>query len=72
MHVHVGTTTESPFKTDTEPKIDQSPSAVLRRIQLQLKDDADLLLQGRIRIIKYALSPTLTLAIALNPARTLT
>lgn len=31
--------------------IDQSPSAVLRRIQLQLKDDAEFLLQGRIRVI---------------------
>lgn len=31
--------------------IDQSPSAVLRRIQLQLPDEAEFLLQGRVRVI---------------------
>jgi hypothetical protein len=31
---------------------DQSPAAALRRIQLQLKEDADYLLRGRVRIIK--------------------
>lgn len=61
-----------PSKQILSTKIDQSPLAVLRRIQLQLKDDADFLLQGRIRVIKYAFTPTLTLAIALIPARTLT
>ena len=35
--------------------IDQSPTAALRRIQLQLRDDAPYLLHGRVRIIKYAI-----------------
>lgn len=35
--------------------LDQSPAAVLHRIQLHLSDDADFLLQGRVRIIKSAL-----------------
>jgi len=33
--------------------IDQSPAAVLKRVKLQLGDEAELLLQGRVRIIKY-------------------
>ena len=33
---------------------DQSPAAVLKRIQLQLPEEAEQLLQGRVRIIKCA------------------
>lgn len=33
---------------------DQSPAAALKRIQLQLPDEAERLLQGRVRIIKCA------------------
>ena len=33
-------------------KPDQSPRAVVHRVQLQLQDEAPYLLQGRVRIIK--------------------
>ncbi len=36
---------------------DQSPAAVLNRVQLQLREDAASLLQGRIRVIKYGHTP---------------
>ena len=31
---------------------DQSPAAALKRIQMQLPEDANLLLKGRVRIVK--------------------
>jgi len=34
-----------------EAHIDQSPASVIKRVQLQLKDDAEYLLRGRVRII---------------------
>lgn len=33
-------------------KKDQSPAAALKRIQLQLREDAEYLFRGRVRIIK--------------------
>ncbi|KAH7333288.1 methyltransferase CmcJ [Rhexocercosporidium sp. MPI-PUGE-AT-0058] len=33
--------------------VDQSPAAVLNRVQLHMKEKAEYLLQGRVRIIKY-------------------
>lgn len=32
--------------------IDQTPSAVIGRVQLHMKEEADILLQGRVRVIK--------------------
>ena len=34
------------------PLEDQSPAAALQRIQMQLPEDADMLLKGRVRIVK--------------------
>ncbi|KAF6229943.1 hypothetical protein HO133_004280 [Letharia lupina] len=41
-----------PLGPATHAHIDQSPAAALRRVQLHLPDEADRLLQGRLRIIK--------------------
>ncbi|KAH8742192.1 hypothetical protein F5882DRAFT_165356 [Hyaloscypha sp. PMI_1271] len=40
-----------------EMHVDQSPAAVVKRVQLQFGDEAERLLQGRVRIIKYVTSP---------------
>jgi hypothetical protein len=32
---------------------DQSPGAVLKRVRLQLPNEADTLLHGRVRVVKY-------------------
>ena len=36
-----------------DDELDQSPAAVLERIWLHLSEDAEFLLKGRVRIIKY-------------------
>jgi len=37
---------------DTYSVVDQAPLAVLNRVRLQLKQDADYLLKGRVRVVK--------------------
>ena len=54
-HVHVGMDFllfQISMRLAKDPR-DQSPAAALKRIQLQLPHDAEHLLQGRVRIIKY-------------------
>lgn len=54
-HVHVGMSFDIPPKLPSDGlnnSIDQSPAAVLKRIQLQLPNEAERLLKGRVRIIK--------------------
>ncbi|PVH72728.1 hypothetical protein DL98DRAFT_432673, partial [Cadophora sp. DSE1049] len=41
------------WKPSMEIHVDQSPSAVLHRIKLQLSEDSERLLKGRVRILNY-------------------
>lgn len=60
LHVHVGKLNDFPCPDPVLSRTsDQSPSAVLQRIQLQLNEDSEFLLQGRIRVIKYFTNPFL-------------
>lgn len=52
---HVGKLTSDACVPLLKGRIDQSPSAVISRTRLQLGDEAEMLLRGRVRVIKLVL-----------------
>lgn len=62
LHAHTGNSDEPILKNLSIHRltshIDQAPSSAIKRTYMHLPDEADTLLKGRVRIIKYAASFT--------------